>query len=117
MERRHLFKSFVTGLGFLWVFKIQARLASSCPQAPPSNERIRRRFITEAHKKRVGFVAHWEEARGHEKFTEGANCANCAFYRPDRKEPTFGRCIRTAMLFVPSCAWCDQYGPLPSEKT
>ena len=113
-ERRRFFK-----LGF-WSFVLLplfragnalAALAESCPQGPPNSEKITKRLIDDANKRRLDYFDHWVDARDHEKFTQGANCDNCSFYKPDKKEPTFGRCTMAAMKYVPSCGWCKQYKP------
>ena len=96
--------------------KLWAKLAKSCPQGSPTSERVKNRLINDGHRKRLHYVDHWEEGKEHEKFTQGANCANCAFYKPDRKEPTYGRCIRAAMKYVPSCGWCEQYEKVKETK-
>ena len=117
-SRRRFCRRALEALGVLSLLPLRAlgaQLAESCPQTDIP-ERIKKRFITEAHQKRVGYVDHWEKAKNHEKFQADSNCANCSFYRADRREPTFGRCIRTAMLYVPSCAWCDQYQRIKEKK-
>ena len=94
-----------------------AALAQSCPQGPPASEKIARRLINDRNKKRVDYYAHWVDAKDHEDFTEGANCDNCSFYKPDKKEPTFGKCTMAAMQYVPSCGWCKQYKPRKAKTT
>ena len=108
-NRRHFFKNILLGILFFPFANLYSKLADSCPQGDPTSKKIKKKLIDEKNKKRLDYFTHWKDAKKHLKFTEGANCDNCSFYKADKKEPVFGRCTMAAMKYVPSCGWCKLY--------
>ena len=58
---------------------------------------------------RLAYVQKAEDGKGHPKWKANADCGNCKFYRPYKKEKDYGKCTMAANRYVPSCGWCKSY--------
>ncbi len=116
-NRRYFFKRVFIAAMFFPFNNLYSKLAGRCPQGDPTSDKIKKKLIDERNKKRVDYFPYWKDAKNHDKFTEGANCDNCSFYKADKQEPTFGRCTMAAMKYVPSCGWCKLYKKAPKKTT
>ncbi|MCP4913166.1 MAG: hypothetical protein GY909_08600 [Oligoflexia bacterium] len=115
-SRRSFFKKALFGVAsvaFLKSSETLAALAKSCPQGAPTTDKVKKKLLDYTSKtaKRLNFVANSADAKGHKKFKAGQNCANCKFYKADKKEPVYGKCAMVANKYVPSCGWCKSYKP------
>tara|TARA_R110002072_G_scaffold276051_1_gene437407 strand:+ start:145532 stop:145900 length:369 start_codon:yes stop_codon:yes gene_type:complete len=115
-SRRNFFKKAffgVASIAFLKSSETLAALAKSCPQAAPTTDKVKKKLLDINSKtaKRLDYVVNAPDAKAHKKFKAGSNCANCKFYKADKKEPVYGRCSMAANKYVPSCGWCKSYRP------
>jgi hypothetical protein len=101
MNRRSFFK---TGIMSLTAIATASKaFAEACKVgAAPAGKKM-------AKVGRLGYVLNAADAKGDKKFTEGANCANCKFYKKAKEVGGYAPCPMMANGYVTACGWCKSY--------
>lgn len=88
-----------------------AYAALKCPQGKPTDAKALKKLIDANGKtaKRLNFVNNAVDAKGHKKYTDGANCGNCKFYNKKKIVEDYSTCAMVANKYVPACGWCKSY--------
>ncbi len=101
LTRRSLFKSLLSAAAiapFLNVVSTQAKKVA------------KKLDITSKTATRLGFVAKAEDAKAGKfkaKYKEGANCANCSFYK--KPKDGWGKCSMVGNKLVNDAGWCKSH--------
>ena len=85
--------------------------------AMPKSEKIKKKMINDKTAKRLKYVADAKDAakgkaagnKDYKKYTDGANCNNCKFFKADKGEPAWGKCTMAANRYVSKDGWCKSY--------
>ena len=120
MNRRNLFKLGAYAIASLPLFKsIKAVAAESlpfgaCPVDPPSSMDTSK--IAEIGTKRSNYILNSTKST-HKKYSDGAACGNCKFYRAkivngnfnNKEVDGYAKCSMLGNKYVSRCGWCNKY--------
>ncbi len=113
-NRRQFFKLLFGAVALAPILRVADVFAKA---AMPKSEKIKKKMIDEKTAKRLKYVEAAEDAKkgkaaankDFKKYTDGAMCSNCKFYKADKGEPDWGKCTMAANRYVYKTGWCKSY--------
>lgn len=105
LDRRSMFKMMAASvLALPFMTKHAFAEAAKCG-APGAKAKAK--LIDDKTAARLDYKAVAAEAKGNAKYTDGAHCGTCNFYKSP--EGDYGKCSMAGMKYVANCGWCKQY--------